>query len=77
MRVDKKPEHPTFLGAHMHEKRPASQADAWTFCVVFEFGSRRTETFYGKRAQSLWSAWKAKQFGKAKRQRQKKQLELL
>ena len=83
MRVEKKPEHPTFLGARMHEKRPASQADTWTFCVVFEFGSRRTETFYGKRATSLWSAWKARQFGgnnqpRQKRQKPKsKQLELL
>jgi len=85
MRVEKKPEQPTFLGARMHEKRPLQQADTWTFCVIFEFGSRRTETFYGTRAISLWSAWKAKQFGESQPRRKqprqslkhKQQLELL
>jgi hypothetical protein len=78
MRCTALPPVPTYLGVPMHEKRSLSQADHWRFYVTFEFGSRRTETFYGNRAHSLWSAWCARIFGNEKpgnnkRQRQKPQ----
>ena len=58
------PEFPTFLGAACHELRPAHMHDTWRFFVVFQFGSRVTEKFYGSRARGLWKEWKAMQFSK-------------
>jgi len=77
MELDSKPSHPTFLGVKLHSKRPLESADVWQYFVEFEFGSRRTERFYGRKATALWAAWCAKTFkAETKHERTNKQLTL-
>lgn len=77
---DKKPRKPTVNGQAFNPKSKAfggnetmleraksrNLLDIWTPKVTFKFAASQSQEFTGKRAQSLWKEWNARQFGKKK-----------